>query len=379
VASLLEHLGDGFARFGLGIGPKQPPEMDIKDFVLGNLLPNNLLLSNKTRPTLRSRPGTAARPRRRPGHEPAQSQRDHPMNPTKRNYRATFILDNRGKEDSVEQIIDGVKKEIAAIQGDVTAVENLGKRDFVRVTDRKFTGGTYVQINFSAPPDRARAAQGAPAAQPEASIARSSKVRLARLPVRIPPSMAMAYLNKVFLIGNLTRDPELRVTPKGTAICQFGHRGQPPVQGRVRRDPRRDDFRRHRGLGQAGRAGLQVPQQGQPRDGRGPAEVRPVGGQDQRPEAQQAQGGPRQRPVPFDPRGDGRRVPAPGPGRPRRAATATRRRPSGIPANRRRPACGAGAGQGATTTFPSRTDARRSGTGRGNTALTPRRHAPGIS
>jgi len=32
----------------------------------------------------------------------------------------------------------------------------------------------------------------------------------------------MAYLNKVFLIGNLTRDPELRVTPKGTAICSFG-------------------------------------------------------------------------------------------------------------------------------------------------------------
>jgi len=32
----------------------------------------------------------------------------------------------------------------------------------------------------------------------------------------------MAYLNKTFLIGNLTRDPELRVTPKGTAVCQFG-------------------------------------------------------------------------------------------------------------------------------------------------------------
>ena len=31
------------------------------------------------------------------------------MNPTKRNYRATFILDNRGKEDTIEQIIDGVK------------------------------------------------------------------------------------------------------------------------------------------------------------------------------------------------------------------------------------------------------------------------------
>ena len=73
------------------------------------------------------------------------------MNPIKRNYRATFILDNRGKEESADAIIDGVKKEIAAVQGDVTAVENIGKKDFVRVTDRKFTGGTYVQICFAAP------------------------------------------------------------------------------------------------------------------------------------------------------------------------------------------------------------------------------------
>jgi len=32
----------------------------------------------------------------------------------------------------------------------------------------------------------------------------------------------MANLNKVMLIGNLTRDPELRQTPKGTAVAQFG-------------------------------------------------------------------------------------------------------------------------------------------------------------
>lgn len=29
-------------------------------------------------------------------------------------------------------------------------------------------------------------------------------------------------LNKVELIGNLTRDPELRYTPQGTAVCNFG-------------------------------------------------------------------------------------------------------------------------------------------------------------
>ncbi len=34
VASLLEHLGDGFIRYRLGIGPKFPPQMDLKDFVL---------------------------------------------------------------------------------------------------------------------------------------------------------------------------------------------------------------------------------------------------------------------------------------------------------------------------------------------------------
>ena len=73
------------------------------------------------------------------------------MKPTKRNYRATFILDNRGKEDSIEQIIEGVKKDIAAVQGEVTAVDNIGKKDFVRVTDKKLTGATYVHVSFSAP------------------------------------------------------------------------------------------------------------------------------------------------------------------------------------------------------------------------------------
>ena len=73
------------------------------------------------------------------------------MSQTKRNYKATFILDNRGKEDSVETIIEGVKKEIAAVHGEVTAVENIGRKDFVRRTDAKFPSGVFVQIDFSAP------------------------------------------------------------------------------------------------------------------------------------------------------------------------------------------------------------------------------------
>lgn len=34
--------------------------------------------------------------------------------------------------------------------------------------------------------------------------------------------MAARSLNKVMLIGNLTRDPELRYTPQGTAVCTMG-------------------------------------------------------------------------------------------------------------------------------------------------------------
>lgn len=34
--------------------------------------------------------------------------------------------------------------------------------------------------------------------------------------------MAVRSLNRITLIGNLTRDPELRYTPQGTAVCTFG-------------------------------------------------------------------------------------------------------------------------------------------------------------
>ncbi|MBI4136908.1 single-stranded DNA-binding protein [Candidatus Roizmanbacteria bacterium] len=34
--------------------------------------------------------------------------------------------------------------------------------------------------------------------------------------------MAARSLNQVQLIGNLTRDPEIRYTPSGTAVCTFG-------------------------------------------------------------------------------------------------------------------------------------------------------------
>jgi len=118
------------------------------------------------------------------------------MNPTKRNYRATFIIDNRGKEESVEQIIEGVKQVITTVQGDVSSVKNLGRRDFVRVTDPKLTGATYVHISFSAPAERPGPALKSVSASITTSTAPSSspsKRRPDRRAAPWPPS------TKVFL------------------------------------------------------------------------------------------------------------------------------------------------------------------------------------
>ena len=48
VASLLEHLGDGFVRYRLGIGPKTPAQMELSDFVLGRFTPEqNITVTQK--------------------------------------------------------------------------------------------------------------------------------------------------------------------------------------------------------------------------------------------------------------------------------------------------------------------------------------------
>ncbi|HVW21228.1 MAG TPA: aminoacyl-tRNA hydrolase [Opitutaceae bacterium] len=49
VASLLEHLGEGFARYRLGIGPKEPAGMDLKDYVLGRFSAEQLVIIEQKR------------------------------------------------------------------------------------------------------------------------------------------------------------------------------------------------------------------------------------------------------------------------------------------------------------------------------------------
>ena len=51
--------------------------------------------------------------------------------------------------------------------------------------------------------------------------------------------MATRSLNKAILIGNLTRDPELKYTPNGTAVCTFGvatNRSWTTSEGQIKED-----------------------------------------------------------------------------------------------------------------------------------------------
>ena len=69
----------------------------------------------------------------------------------KKNYRATFILNTRGYEEPVETLVEKLKGEVTAIGCEITQTQSLGRKDFIRVTDKTHTGDTYVQIDFAGP------------------------------------------------------------------------------------------------------------------------------------------------------------------------------------------------------------------------------------
>ena len=87
----------------------------------------------------------------------------------------------------------------------------------------------------------------------------------------------MASFNRVILMGNVTRDPELRYIPSGTAVTDLGSGGQRSPQECQRRMGRRDHVRRCDAVGTHRRDRLRVPQQGISGVHRGPAQARHLG------------------------------------------------------------------------------------------------------
>jgi small subunit ribosomal protein S6 len=73
----------------------------------------------------------------------------------KKNYKATLILDTRGREETADQLVADLQKEIATLGIDVLKVENLGRREFARKTDPALPAGNYAQYDIAGGNDTA--------------------------------------------------------------------------------------------------------------------------------------------------------------------------------------------------------------------------------
>ena len=77
----------------------------------------------------------------------------------KRKYRASFIFDSRGIETSAETQIEHLTSVLESIGGEVEKVENLGRKDFARVTEHDHGGDVYLHIHYEGPPTATRELQ----------------------------------------------------------------------------------------------------------------------------------------------------------------------------------------------------------------------------
>jgi small subunit ribosomal protein S6 len=67
-------------------------------------------------------------------------------------YEGLFILNTAGKEEGIKDVIDKISSEITSAGGKVETVQKMDKKSFMRVADKKYTAGFYVNVIFSAAP-----------------------------------------------------------------------------------------------------------------------------------------------------------------------------------------------------------------------------------
>lgn len=70
-----------------------------------------------------------------------------------RNYQATFILNTRDYDQPIDALVGSIKEALKELGAEPAEALNLGRQEFVRVTDKKHTGDIYIQIAMSAPKD----------------------------------------------------------------------------------------------------------------------------------------------------------------------------------------------------------------------------------
>ena len=72
---------------------------------------------------------------------------------TKRRYEVLLVLNTKGKDESANDLIESIEKQIKAADVDVEQIQRLEKRAFA-YPSKKLTGGYYVNYIVSATPDQ---------------------------------------------------------------------------------------------------------------------------------------------------------------------------------------------------------------------------------
>lgn len=67
-------------------------------------------------------------------------------------YEGLFILNTAGKEEDIKGVIDKITAEVASVGCKIETVQKMDKKNFVRIADKKFSSGFYVNIIFEAEP-----------------------------------------------------------------------------------------------------------------------------------------------------------------------------------------------------------------------------------
>jgi ribosomal protein S6 len=67
-------------------------------------------------------------------------------------YEGLFILDTAGKEETIKDTIDKISAEITSLGGKVETVQKMDKRSFMRVANKKYNAGFFVNVIFESQP-----------------------------------------------------------------------------------------------------------------------------------------------------------------------------------------------------------------------------------
>lgn len=70
----------------------------------------------------------------------------------KRKYEGVYVLKMQGQEDSIEEMVTTITKELESNGASLEQIDRLGRKEFAHMNHAKQKHGYYVQFQFLAEP-----------------------------------------------------------------------------------------------------------------------------------------------------------------------------------------------------------------------------------